>query len=124
MARLPESVIEFVRGGRRSVENLNDPACQAERGGLPEMLDPRAACDEEACHMPTAVPNGVGEWRPDRAARDPHIRAQVDQGVRDINVVAARRPMEWRFGITRPFCRGIRVCPLGDEDSTTSGPSG
>ena len=118
VAGLPESVVEFVRGRSRDAENVRDSVSQAESGGLPEMLDRCATRDKEACHVPAAVPDGVVEWRPDRAARDPDISARVDQGLRDINVVAAGRPVEWRFGIAgRPFCRGIRVCPLVRRES-------
>ena len=64
---------------------------------MPQLVDSGAAYDKEASDVPAAVSDGVVERGADRSARCLEIGAAVDQCRRDIDVVAARGPVQRRF---------------------------
>src|SRR5205807_6832027 len=61
VAGLPESVVDFFRGD--AGHQLLYPRERVERGGVPQFVHTRAAPDEQACHSPAAVPDGVVQRR-------------------------------------------------------------
>jgi hypothetical protein len=82
---------------------------------VPQFVDRGAAGDEEAGDVPAAVADRVVEWGSDRAVWDFHVGAAVDERGRDVDVVAAGRPVQRRLGAWL----GVSVVGVGagrDED--------
>ena len=72
--------------------------------------------------MPAAVADRVVEWRPDRPVRRLEIGATFDECHRDVDVVAARRPMKWRLAVLVVVAPGIRIRTGLNEQRDDSGP--
>jgi hypothetical protein len=95
-------------------EQLLESVDHAERAGVPELLDPSAAGNQEAAHVPTAIPDRIVERGTDRPASDLDIGTAVDQRGRDIDVIAAGSPMQRRLR-ARLGVSVVGVSPGRDE---------
>lgn len=76
---------------------------------MPGLLDTGTSGYQEASNVPAAVADRVVEWRPDRSARCLEIGATLDQCQRNIDVIAARRPMKWSLSILVVVAPRVRI---------------
>lgn len=94
-ARVPQRLVDRGLVMDRSIgQKLFEAAQHAERGGVPQLLDARAAGYEQPGNVPAAVTNRIVQRRPDRAAGGLDLGSAIDQDPCDLSVVAAGRPMQ------------------------------
>lgn len=120
-ARVPERLGHLLRPGLARVEQLLKAVEHAECGGMPQLVDLRAAPRQEIRDVPAAVADGVIQRRTDRPVGRFDVRASLDQGNGNIDVITARRPVQ-RALVAR--IAGIGIGPGSHQQPHDLGPVG
>ena len=103
--------------GGEAANSSSTPRPHAQRRRLPVPVNPRPALDQQAGHLPAPVPNRVIKRAAacDRGAGGLNIGAAVNQRPGHFRVVAARRPVQWRFRVPASLHRGARISARLDQ---------
>src|SRR5581483_1757271 len=91
---------------------------------VPQPVDPRAALDEQAGHLPAAVADGVIEWSStcDRCTARLDVGAPIDQRSGHLDVIAACGPVQRRFCMPASLDGSAGICPRTDQHEDDLGP--
>ena len=87
---------------------------------MPEFVYLGASLHEEASDMPAPIADGIVERGADRSVRCLHVGTALDQRAGHVDIVAARCPVQGRFGGRLVRVSGVRVRPSSGE-STSAG---
>ena len=101
VAGAPESARDRIGGWRFAASEVRFQAVhQPKRGGIGE-CGAGAPLDEPTGGIPLPESTRIREWRTtaDYAAGRFDVRAGLDQRIEHRDIVAARRPMQWRLGV-------------------------
>nr|WP_248282392.1 hypothetical protein [Streptomyces sp. RLA2-12] len=120
-ARVPERLGHLLRGGVGGVEQLLEALKHAQRGGVPKLVDPGTAGGEKGRDVPAGIADGVVERSADGTVGCFDVGAGVDQGGRDIDVIAAGRPVQ---RVSSPGLRVFGSAPAATSSRTICGPLG
>lgn len=88
-----------------------------ERRRMPQLLDTRATLGQQLSDMPRSVADRVVQRRPDRPARQLHVRAAIEQRAGDIDIVAAGRPMQRALTVLIVVASDVRVRAALDQQA-------
>src|SRR5262249_45459008 len=95
-AGVPET-LGYLLGVGLGHEQLFQAVQHPERGGVPELVDSRAALLEQAGNVPAGVAHRVVEGSSNRSVGRLEICAAVDERRGHVDVVAAGGPVKWRL---------------------------
>lgn len=122
-ASVPEGSGDLIlaRAGRE--EGL-DTIQSAQGGGMPQLVNAHPVCGQQFGDVPAAVADRVVQRCSDRPAGCLGVGAPGEQGTRDIDIVAARRPVQRCLTVGLVSTTMVGVCAVLDQYPDNAGAVG